>query len=94
MEVTVAEEHMVTVTNRETTFNVERANDDDWECDCGFRAKSGLPCEHLLKVLWFTREFTYAKYILPRWIIRAKHEESLPVVPRGRPRNSRRNLLR
>jgi hypothetical protein len=34
-----------------------------WKCECGFQAKIGIPCSHLLRVLHSEKTTKYQDYI-------------------------------
>jgi len=34
-----------------------------YTCSCGYMIKTGLICEHIIKILWETKEYEYENYL-------------------------------
>ena len=58
-------------------------------CACGYVEKCGIPCSHLIKIIIETRE-DVQNYIHERWKVSLKKTKSIYKIPKGRPRDSRR----
>ena len=66
-------------------------------CPCGLKYQEGLPCQHMLAVFRADRSIQLESIINPRWIISSEEPEEIEQTPkerRGRPRISRRNVLK
>ena len=84
--------------NSKTIFVVApRAEYDDknvfkkiiWRCNCFYSLKSGMPCQHELKVVMMTKG-SLLEQIHDRWIVPKKGQKNTP----GRPKKSRRNTMK
>ena len=63
--------------------------DNQIKCACRYAEKCGIPCSHLIKVIVTARE-DIQNYIHQRWKVSAKKSKSIYRIPKGRPRDSRR----
>jgi hypothetical protein len=36
-------------------------------CQCRFKEKTGLPCRHLIKMIWAARVYNYHDYVSDKW---------------------------
>ena len=66
-----------------------RLNDGKVFCACGYYEKCGIPCSHMIKIIIEIREDIF-NYVHERWKITVAKSTSPLRIPRGRPRDSRR----
>jgi hypothetical protein len=59
-------------------------------CACDYLEKSGIPCAHILRLIFDLHE-DILNYVNPRWKVEKTPSVSKYVIKRGRPRFSRRN---
>lgn len=64
--------------------------DEKIYCVCGYLQKCGIPCSHMIKLIFEIHE-NILNYIHPRWKVQEKKKEAKYIIKRGRPRFSRRH---
>jgi hypothetical protein len=53
--------------------------------------KIGIPCSHIIKIIWNQKMKSFLEFFNPRWIVQKENHQQKKAAEKGPGRKSRRN---